>query len=135
MHISDASVLLPLDILGADDCATSGGDHCSSDLIILLHLIPRVLVRISHRSVNNLLVEPRPMFSRSCEPEEYGNDDDKSKDREGVVEIIPSDRKVLGKAEDHHHPSGIDQCKDIDWNAVCSQRPTSKLNAVDQSSP
>jgi hypothetical protein len=103
-------------------------------LIILCHLVLRVLIRIRHDSVNDVLVEPWPSFLCSCKPEEYGNDNDEGEDRKGVVEVVPSNWKILGKAEDHHHPSGVRQSKDIDRDAVCSKRTTARSYAVHQSS-
>jgi len=100
---------------------------------ILFSSILRVLVSISHDSVDNLLVEPRPVLPRSHEPEENGNNDHKCEDRKRVIEIISRDRQVLGKAEDYHHPSGIRQRKGIDRNAICSEGPAGTWYAIHQS--
>lgn len=82
--------------------------------------ILRILVGISQDSVDDLFVEPGPVLPCSCEPKKHGDYDDKCEDRQGVIEVIARDWKVLRKAENHHHPSGVQQREDIDRDSECS---------------
>ena len=91
--------------------------HCQTKSIL------RVLVGISQDSVDDLFIEPGPVLPCSCEPKKYGDNDHEGEDWKGVVEVVSRDWKMLRKAEDHHHPSGVNQREDIDRDAECSQRP------------
>jgi endogenous inhibitor of DNA gyrase (YacG/DUF329 family) len=94
----------------------------------------RVLVRIRHDRVDYFLVQPRPCLPCSCKPENHSNNDHECENWQRIVEVLSGDRDVSWKTEDHHHPPCIDQCEDIDGNAVSSKRPVRTLHTAHQPS-
>jgi hypothetical protein len=90
----------------------------------------RVLVRIRHDRVNNLLVQPRPRLPCSCKPKNHSNNDHECEHWQRIVEVLSSDRDVCWETKDHHHPSCINQCEYVDGNTVSSKRPVRTLHTA-----